>query len=340
MSAIHFLTKASNVLIVVFTTVLASSGNAASLSQSSVLVSYLQPNYYTTSGSSGTLNEFTQNGTLIQGFNIPIATGSSDFNFLRGVAVASDARVLIFNGTFRPSISLLEPTTSVVTSMTAPHWGVIGDISSGAVVPYGTNIFATNHYPVAASYGVGGLIQLDRSGELPIYFGDPLGYRDATLGLDGFLYGLSFQSNLDIYNPANRELVGTVVIPSAPVAIAVSADGKIFAAQRDGTVSQISRGGISVGPSISTGESFIDIDLNSAGDIVLGTRSGKVVMTSEGLTGWSSFATQPASWAEVPVHVAFSSGISPVPDLPPSLSFIMGLLLLFSYRRRNAARPL
>lgn len=276
------------------------------------------------------LAEYTSTGTLVQKFAVPYPTGPYPATERpRGLALAPDGRVAIFNGTFDPYLSIFDPSNGVWTHSTHPEWSVANVLSYGDVAVLGGKFFV----PDAATFQeeAAGLIRFDPASGSSIRFGDAHEYRDVSASFDGSLLyamrGTGDSGAIDLYDPWTLDLLQTIRLeyPGGGEdysGLAVDSHGDIFAARgrfvdhygHDGTILSISE---------RLGDSLTDIDVSIDGAVVGGSRNGDVFVSDLSLENFARFSS--GSSENVFVQV--------VPEPGTGTLVIAGLLGLAGWRR-------
>ncbi len=318
-----------------FTSIVRLAQTVLALSASTIAVaSPIQPqNLLVSDLDSGVLTEYSRQGTVIQKFNTPdFADG---FHDLRDIIEGTDGRIHMFNGTFTPQMTTLNPVTNKFSNMTVPEWSTVNNGTYGGIGVLGHNVYATDMFTYNGGEA-GGIIRFDLTKGSATRFGTT-DYTDLTIGLDGLLYAYSGQ--VDVYNPYSMQLLRTVNLPRYDVrGIAVNQNGTIFAADWYGGVTKFDSLGQQIGASLvlntSLGwnASLTDIDVNSNGDLVIGSRFGRVFLTDSALTSWNSFDINGEFGPTV--HVAFA--VTPVPEPSTYLLLAVGLVLIARKASKSA----
>ena len=97
----------------------------------------------TTDFQTSLLREYTPTGTLVQTFSVPIAPGGDAYS--RGIATDASGNVQIYNGTFSPYLTTLNPTGSgSFSNHTFSGWSTVNDIYFGGVAVNGNYAYATD----------------------------------------------------------------------------------------------------------------------------------------------------------------------------------------------------
>jgi len=91
---------------------------------------------------SDTLREYTT-GTLVQSFTVPRGPAPAD-GPARDVIVGPAGQAHVYNGTFNPYLSTLDPVTGTWSHVTHAGWDTVNNVSYGGVARYGPCVFATD----------------------------------------------------------------------------------------------------------------------------------------------------------------------------------------------------
>jgi hypothetical protein len=258
--------------------------------------------------------ECTTSGTVIQSFPVPYGGGERPVTeSARDVVVGADGRAHVYNGTFEPFLSTLDPMTSSWSHEMYPAWSTVNNITFGGIAVFQASVFATD-MGTSGDPSAHGIIRFDLGTDAAMRFATENEFIDVTLGLDGLLYGLEeFEETVEIYDPATLEHVKTIELGAECRGLAVNASGEIFGVSLDGNLYRFAPTGavLATVPSGTSGLTDIDVDAN--GRIIIGADSGEVIQTDETLGATSSFLLN-----QLPVFVAFTSPAAPgCPNGPP-----------------------
>jgi PEP-CTERM motif len=312
------------------------SARGAALTPGDILVSS------TTDLSTSILREYTPTGTLVQTFSVPVAPGGD--SYIRSIATDTAGNVQIYNGTFNPFLTTLNPTTSSFTNHTTSGWSTINDIYFGGLVVNGNFAYATD-MATAGTGSPNGIVRFDLTNFSATRFasGPANGSGDYTqvgLGLNGKLYapwpgGSPVGDNIDVINPVTMTKT-TITLPFLFQVSGVTADqaGNIYAvgALGDGHIYKLDSNG-NVLASISTGfTGLTGLELNNAGQLLTSSNGGEVIMTNTSFTQLSSFSVG----SQITTFDAFVTPPSVVPE-PASLTLMaIGLgVVAFGIRTKN-----
>jgi hypothetical protein len=246
------------------------------------------------------LREYTPTGTLVQTFSVPIAPGGDAF--IRGIATDTSGNVQIYNGTFSPYLTTLDPSTSTFANHTFSGWSTVNDIFFGGMVVNGNYAYATD-MATANPGAPNGIVRFNLTDFSATRFdsgpangsGD---YIQVGLGLNGKLYapwpgGSPLGDNIDVINPVSMTKT-TITLPFLFQLSGVTADqaGNIYAvgALGDGHIYKLDSNG-NVLASISTG--FTDLtglQISNSGQLLTASSNGEVIMTNTSFSQLSSFS--------------------------------------------------
>ncbi len=274
-----------------------------------------------------TISEYTRAGQLVQAFTLP----RSDPNWaeLRDIVQGLDGRIHVFNGTFTPWMTTLDPVTGSTSHLSTPGWSTVNNVSYGGIARLGSFVFVSDMGTYNGEQT--GIVRFDLDSGNATRFGQGYDFDDLTLGLDGLLYAGS-----KVYDPNTLAWVRDVHLQVAwgtdIRGRAVDQDGTIYTADWDGWISRFNFDGSFVKRIHSDAHDLTDIDINSAGDLLVGSRFGQVIQTNRSLEAVNSFSVN-GDWGPT-VFVAFTST---VPE-PGALTMMLGGLGLL-WRQLRRARP-
>lgn len=281
------------------------------------------------------LVEFTTTGTAVQTFNVPNVGGATET--LRDMTIGPNGAVELYNGTFTPVISTLTPATGVISNQAIAGFGTFNNGSYGGIATLGSYVYATSQTSQQ------GIVRLNLSDHSSTFFGTASGYQDLTIGGNGLLYAIpSSNSFIDVFDPNTLAFKRSIKLNSALIiadirGIAVNYDGKIYAAGFNGSLYALDGNGNILNTRATGFNNLTDIDIDSNGRLLAGSRFGNVVLTDTTLNTQTTFTDSSGGI----IFVAFATplAIATVPE-PGSILYglgafgIMGLSLL---QRRSRA---
>ena len=278
------------------------------------------------------LVELTPDGSEVQTFLVP---GVSSGAFPRDVAVDPQGRAYVFDGETTPYVAALDPASGFWNVRTAAGWGTNDPYGHGAVAVAQGEVLVTDARTGTETTLSEGLIRFPLPlgtgpADRPVVATD---YRDVVTGLDGLVYALDAQGGpdgvaVDVLDPGSLVRLRRVTLPAglAASAIAVDASGRIFVASGQAAVYRLSPDGTLQASTALTDlgvypQALIDIDVNEAGQLILSSSTGGIVLTT---TTFDRAATKTINLGNY--GVATYVGIVPTGDATPALRSSWGAL--------------
>lgn len=245
----------------------------------------------------GTLNIYDYHGELLRTLIVPGVFDS--YRDARDISVLDDGRIAVFNGTFRPVLSIYSPQENSWEYIKAPAWSTVNNGSYGGIDAIGNKVFVTNMSTSGSE--TQGIILFDLTDNSVTYHDGP-DLTDLNVGLDGNLYALGDRTVYQ-YNPQSLELLNSISIDESR-SIAVDALGYIYAASWSSEITQYDQSGNEIKSLFnSDNASYNDIALRVNGEIRAAEAwYGKVYQTS----------TELISITQIPLNAEF---IDFVPDI-------------------------
>jgi outer membrane protein assembly factor BamB len=270
------------------------------------------------------LVELSPDGSQLQWFPVPDVGDS----FARDVVVDAQGRAYVFEGETRPYLDALDPASGLWTSRTAAGWGTTDAYGHGGVALAEGAVLVTNTWNQ-------GLIRFDlplgsATPDRPVIAAD---YRNIVNGLDGLVYALDSQGGqdgvaVDVLDPGSLARLRRITLPTglSARAVAVDAAGRIFVASWQAAVYRLSPDGtLQASATFSAFGLFpralIDIDVSAAGQVILGSSTGGVVITTTDFDHARTFAVNLGNYG-----VATYVGIVPTGNATPALRSTWGEL--------------
>ncbi len=237
------------------------------------------------------IREYTTAGALVQEIPVPAHPSGEQ---LRDLVLDEGGVLHVYHGTFSPLLRGYTGSWSQVHTL--PGWSTVNNISYGGIAATAGFVFVTD----MDTFGnpEQGIVRFDtNAGFAAVRFAEAEEYIDLTIGLDCRLYALRSNSvstqTVDVFDPITMASLGSVVlsIGGSPMdlrAIAVAADGEVFAGAWDRNIYRFDAGGALL-DSLATGGLLSDINLDADGDIVAAQWLGELVLTDTSLASFTTF---------------------------------------------------
>ncbi|MBO9998319.1 MAG: tandem-95 repeat protein [Cyanobacteria bacterium SID2] len=236
------------------------------------------------------IEQYSPTGMSLGG-SISLPNAPASFQDGRGIVPDNrdNGLVHIYNGTFDPLLSTYNTSTGTFSDTTFSGWSTVNNTSYGDIASFREFVYATDMATSGASER--GIVQFDLDNNTAVRFADTQNYIDLTLGLDGWLYALrSDQQKVDTFAPSTLELLWTTTLAEDVRGIAVNERSEIFGASWDDNIYHFDYEGTQLKAIDSGTFDLMDIDLSYEDDrIVVGSRSGDVILTDESLSSVTSF---------------------------------------------------
>lgn len=232
--------------------------------------------------------EYTPDGLLVSCIEVPYPGGRPGTEVCRDLVIDRDGKINVFNGTFEPYLSVLDPNTGVWSHYTEATWSIVNNVSYGGIATYGSFVYVVDQ----TLEGTGGGVRFDIDDAYSaLTFGDTsTDYIDISVGLDGRMYGVrASEVQVDVLDPIHLGVQATIFVGAPVRAVTVNADGRIFGANWDGYLYAFEQDG-SVSDSINLSLPWlVDIDVSAEGSIVASSGFGDVIVTDELFNAPSTF---------------------------------------------------
>ena len=241
--------------------------------------------------SDGAVREFTPGGRELQSITMSHPNpGPQDV--ARDVIVYDNGSIGVFNGTFQPFLTTaapdaqagrLQPTCSGWSTVDRPHYGGIGRWQAFVFV---TDMVTQNSVEARQS----GILRFNLRDFSCTRFAAGVEFTDLAVGWDGLVYGLAPNKTIKVYDPSSLDFIRNIIPPPGDFRrLAVNRDGVLYLTAGNGSIQRLNPEGALIGAAVPSGATLIDIDLSEAGRIVLGSLEGRVLLTDESLSSFTSF---------------------------------------------------
>ncbi|MBI5763144.1 MAG: WD40 repeat domain-containing protein [Planctomycetes bacterium] len=272
-----------------------------------------------------TLSEYTRAGQFVQSFTIPTPLSPLPTSEIpRDVVVTPDGLAHVYNGTFDPFLSTLNPMSLTWSHRDHPGWTTIANTTYGGIATIGQYIFATDNDTGSGDDRLMGVVRFDLVNGTSERFADTIEPIDLNMGLDGLLYvqypgGSSSGRSVEVYDPVTLTHIRHVFfgLEDEHRSIAVSATGDFYLADPNGDIERwapnatlISR--VNVCGLAPTRCLLSDIDIAPDGTVIATSTRGRIFTTDLNLSPPQLF---PTTFQDKPLFVTF------VPE-PGSAAFL------------------
>jgi len=283
-------------------------------------------------GGDNRVREFTPSGDLVQTFLFPSRGGSES---PRDLAVDRNGNVEIYNGTFSPVLTTLQPATGdVIKNTSFAGWSTAAITHYGGTAAFGDFVFVTDTFTFGGEPN--GIIRFNLNDFSGVRFASGTDYIQLAIGENGLLYGQSPATSpgglqLDVFDPTTLAFLRRINLGLDPRldlgSIAVDTAGNIFAVgSQDPRIFEFDANGNLLRAVVSPVQQFNDIDIDANGRIVAvvppSIFSGMLILlTDQSLSTFSTFGVGggPFSFA---TFVELPPGLA-VPE--PGTFWLLGL---------------
>lgn len=309
------------------------SAHAGQLTPGNILVSTGQP------FQPRTLSEYTRAGQFVQSFTIPYPLSPLPISEIpRDVVVTPDGLAHVYNGTFDPFLSTLNPMSLSWSHRDHPGWTSIANSTYGGIANFGQYVFATDMNTSSGENTLMGVIRFDMTNGTSQRFADTIEPIDLNMGLDGLLYaqypgGSSSGAAVEVYDPVSLNHIRHVFfgLEDQHRSLAVSASGEFYLADPNGDIERWSPDATLISRinvcTVAPGRCFLsDIDIAPDGTIIASTTRGRIITIDLNLSNPQLF---PVTFQENPTFVAF------VPEPASAALFLTTAIGLTSARPRQ-----
>lgn len=255
----------------------------------------------------GDVVEYRLDGSPVRTIPVPFPPGTRDANDpLGGIMFDADARLCVYNGAARPSLSVYDAATGTWTHAGLDGWTTFTTAGLAGLVTAGRDVYAADFGTTGGPER--GVVAFDGdAGYAGERFGDLFDTADLAVGPDGRIHALlAFSSVVQIYDPVTRQDAGSVTLEGSVQGIAVRPDGSYYGVSFEGRVRRFTPEGISVDTLNTAVPGLVDVAIGPAGDLVIGTALGEVVLVDSALTAATTFLVGggPSYVAWVPLHAS------------------------------------
>jgi hypothetical protein len=232
------------------------------------------------------LMEFTPGGQFVQQIVVPTDFGVG----IRDLVIDQAGDVQIYTPQF---ITTYRPATGTFSTQPSVHSSA-GNLTYGGIATGGDYVFASD-MNTNESEEVG-IVRYHRAGGTPQRFMPQIEYIDVNVGRDGLLYGVRYDGihaggfNVDVVNPFTGQHLQTIALADVVRAVAVDAAGNLYGADRENNrIVKYDRTGARLDGITAAFGGLADVDLDDAGNLLVGSHAGWVNVTTTALDSVTAF---------------------------------------------------
>lgn len=308
---------------------LASHVRATPLKGGDVIVSWAgYPSSY--------VQEYTSTGSLVQSWNV---TSQFSTEYARDVGVDGSGNIIIYNGTFSPFLTILNPITGAKTNYSFSGWNTDNNATEGALAVWRGYAFATDDEISNDGPNQNGIVRFNLANGTAQRFLAGTNTTSVGIGLNNDLYAVwpntsPGQNQLDIIDAATMAVEKTVSLPMGVSGATADVAGNIYVTSGSAIYKLDSNGNI-LGH-LETPFALDNIKIfttpNSTTDqLIMANNGGQIVMSNTNLTSFSEFTLNE------PGAQLYSSYATFVPEPAPIVMLAAGAIGLLLIRRRKPA---
>jgi hypothetical protein len=302
----------------------ASRAQATALNSNDLIVSWAgYPASY--------VQEYTPSGTLVQSWKI---TATFSTEYARGVAVDNLGNIIIYNGTFSPSLSILNPSTGSMTNYSSPGWNNSNTTIQGSVAVSGGFAYAQDQQISGDSANQSGIVRFKLSDGTSQRFLAGTIVSSLSLGLNNKLYAVwpdtsPGDNELTIVDATTMAVIKTVNLPMGFSGATADAAGNIFATSGS-TIYEMNESA-QILKSLDTGFAVDNIKISPTGQLVMANNGGQIVMSTTDLSSFTEFTLNEPNQQ---LFASFANFAVPVPEPTTAVVGALTGALLLCRRRR------
>lgn len=290
-------------------------------------------------GSSSVVREYTPVGTLVQSWTIPSSGGTE---YARDLGASSGGNIAIYNGTFSPSLTVLNPSTGVTTNYSFAGWSTVNNIHWGGLAVAGNYAYATDNETAGDGSNQNGVVRFNLADGSAERFLAGTDTTSVGIGLNHKLYAISpnlspGQNVLTIMDAATMNVEKNVNLPFGLSGVTADAAGNIYGTSGQ-TIYKLDENGNVLG-SLATNYALGGIKISPTDQLVIDNNGGQVVTSDTSLSNYSEFSV-PGAGNYFTSFADFATPLpSPVPEPASVMIFgaVMTSLVLHRPRRRAAS---
>jgi hypothetical protein len=275
------------------------------------------------------VHEYQPDGTYVQVIPLEHPTNSiSPGQFLFDRA----GNLWIFNGDTEPYLSSWDPASDGWSHLACPEWSTFLCFPCQGMALTRNHVFATD---MSVLGDANGIVRFDRSGGACTRFGQGNDYSSVTVVGDGLIYALRAETStpppttiVDLFDPDNLALLGSVELAVRSLTIAVDENGFLHGAAGTDILRYDGDGAVLDAHKVIDDGFLYTLSRARDGRFVAVSNSGEVVITDADLMPQSRFYNIAGTFGyatlvpETPQNGAIADSI-PVPGLSVIASWVL-----------------
>lgn len=280
---------------------------AAPLNSSDLIISW-------TGSSSSYAQEYTLSGALVQSWTIPTFAAEN----AHGVGVDASGNVIVYNGTFSPSLTVIDPITGTRTNYSYAGWNTVNNVHFGNLAVSGHYAYATDDEAANDGPNQNGVVRFDTTNGSAQRFLAGSDTTSLSLGLDNTLYVVwpdtsPGQNELPMMDPQTMAVKNTLNLPMAISGATADALGNIYVSSGS-TIYKLDDQGNILG-SLNTAFALDNIKISPTDQLLSDNNGGQIVLTTTALASYSEWGLNEPN---AQLYESFADFVTPAPELEPS----------------------
>lgn len=281
------------------------------------------------------VQEYTPTGSLVASWEI---TSTFSSEYARDIGVNSAGNIVIYNGTFSPSLTILNPSTGDKTNYSFGGWNTAGSVIFGALAVAGNYAYATDDEVNGDGPNQDGVVRFNTTNGSAQRFLAGTGTTSIGMGLNNKLYVISPDSSpgqnvLTIMDSSSMNVEKTVGLPISLSGVTADAAGNIYGTSGT-TIYKLDENGNILG-SLNTNYALDNIKISPTDQLIMDNNGGQIVESNTTLSTYSEFSLNEPNAQLYASYADFATPLSsPVPE--PASALIFGTVMtgLIFYRPR------
>ena len=280
------------------------------------------------------VQEYTPGGSLVQSWQMTSKFSSEN---ARDVGVTDSGNIVVYNGTFSPSLTIINPLTGVKTNYSFGGWNTANGANIGTLAVSGSYAYATDDEINGDGPNQNGVVRFNLINGSAHRF---LAGTDTTsigIGLNRMLYVISPDTSpgenvLTIMDGATMNVEKTVNLPISLSGVTADAAGNIYGTSGS-TIYELDESG-KILRSLNTAYALDNIKISPTDQLITDNNGGQIVTSSTSLSNYAEFSLNEPNAQLYSSFADFASTPSAVPEPASVLLFGTMMCGILLYRPR------